>query len=77
MKRQKHTVIYTTNAIESMNMALRKVLKNKRIFPSDEAAFKQIYLAIQNIAKRWTMLIRDSKAALARFAIQFGGRISI
>ena len=50
-------VIYTTNAIESLNMTLRKVMKNKRIFPLDEAAFKQIYLALQNISKKWTMPI--------------------
>ena len=68
-------VIYTTNAIESMNMTLRKVMKNKRIFPSDEAAFKQIYLALQNISKKWTMPIRDWKPALARFMIEFDGRI--
>lgn len=68
-------VIYTTNAIESMNMTLRKVMKNKRIFPSDEAAFKQIYLALQNISKKWTMPIRDWKPALARFMIEFEGRI--
>lgn len=68
-------VIYTTNAIESLNMTLRKVMKNKRIFPSDDAAFKQIYLALQNISKKWTMPIRDWKPALARFMIEFEGRI--
>jgi transposase-like protein len=68
-------VIYTTNAIESMNMALRKVMKNKRIFPSDDAAFKQIYLALQNISKKWTLPIRDWKPALARFMIEFEGRV--
>ena len=60
-------VIYTTNAIESLNMTLRKFIKNKRVFPSDESAFKQIYLAMQIIAKKWTMPIRDWKPALARF----------
>jgi putative transposase len=68
-------VIYTTNAIESMNMTLRKVMKNKRVFPSDDAAFKQIYLALQNISKKWTMPIRDWKPALARFMIEFEGRV--
>ena len=52
-------VIYTTNSIESLNMTLRKVLKNKRFFPSDEAALKQLYLGIKNISKKWTMPIRD------------------
>jgi len=68
-------VIYTTNAIESMNMTLRKVMKNKRIFPSDDAAFKQLYLALQNISKKWTLPIRDWKPALARFMIEFEGRV--
>jgi putative transposase len=69
--------IYTTNAIESMNMTLRKVLKNHRVFPTDEAAMKVIYLAIGNIAKKWTMPIRDWKPALNRFAIEFGDRLPI
>jgi len=68
-------VIYTTNAIESMNMTLRKVMKNKRTFPSDDAAFKQIYLALQNISKKWTLPIRNWKPALARFMIEFEGRV--
>jgi len=68
-------VIYTTNAIESLNMTLRKVMKNKRVFPSDEAAFKQIYLALQNISRKWTMPIQNWKPALARFMIEFEGRI--
>jgi len=69
--------IYTTNAIESMNMTLRKVLKNHRSFPTDESAMKVIYLAIANISKKWTMPIRDWKAALNRFAIEFEGRFPI
>src|SRR6266705_1061131 len=67
-------VIYTTNAIESVNMTLRKVTRNHRIFPSDEAVYKVIYLALQNIAKKWTMPIREWKLALNRFAIEFAGR---
>lgn len=63
------------NAIKSLNITLRKFIKNKRVFPSDEAAFKQIYLAMQIIAKKWTMPIRDWKPALARFTIEFDGRI--
>jgi putative transposase len=66
--------IYTTNAIESLNMTLRKVLRNHRAFPTDESALKVIYLAIHNISKKWTMPIRDWKAALNRFAIEFEGR---
>lgn len=69
--------IYTTNAIESMNMTLRKVLKPHRAFPTDESALKVIYLAIQNISKKWTMPIRDWKPALNRFAIEFGERFPL
>jgi putative transposase len=67
-------VIYTTNAIESVNMTLRKVTRNHRIFPSDEAVYKVLYLAIQNISKKWTMPLRDWKPALNRFAIEFAER---
>ena len=69
--------IYTTNAIESMNMTLRKVLRNHRCFPTDESAMKVVYLALQNISKKWTMPIRDWKAALNRFAIEFEDRFPL
>lgn len=65
-------VIYTTNAIESLNMTLRKVIKNKRVFPTDESVFKVLYLAINNISKKWSMPIKDWKMAMNRFAIEFG-----
>jgi len=68
-------VIYTTNAIESLNMSLRKVTKNRGSFPNDAAMFKLLYLALNNIAKKWTMPIRDWKAALNRFTILFEGRM--
>lgn len=68
-------VIYTTNAIESINMSLRKVTKARSSFPTDEAATKLFYLALRNISKKWTMPIRDWKAALNRFTIQFGDRM--
>jgi len=66
--------IYTTNAIESVNMSLRKVLRNHRSFPTDESVLKVIYLAIAKISKKWTMPVRNWKAALQRFAIEFEGR---
>ena len=66
--------IYTTNAIESMNMSLRKVIKNHRAFPTDESVLKVIYLAIENISKKWTMPIQNWKSALNRFAIEFSDR---
>jgi putative transposase len=68
-------VIYTTNAIESVNMSLRKITKNRGSFPSDEALLKLFYLALNNISKKWTMPIRDWKAALNRFTIQFEERM--
>jgi putative transposase len=67
--------IYTTNTIESLNMTLRKVLKNRPLFPSDEAVFKLLYLALKNIAKKWTMPIRDWSSAMNQFAIIFEGRV--
>ncbi len=70
-------VIYTTNAIESLNMTLRKVTKNKRLFPSDEAAFKQLYLSLQQIMKKWTMPIHNWGCALNRFSIEFPDRMPI
>ena len=69
-------VIYTTNAIESVNMGLRKLTKNRGSFPSDEALTKLFYLALRNISQKWTMPIRDWKAALTRFTIEFADRIS-
>ena len=68
-------VIYTTNAIESMNRSIRKVIKNRGAFPSDEAATKLIFLALKNIAKKWTLPIRDWKAAINRFVIMFEDRV--
>ena len=67
--------IYTTNAIESLNMSLRKVIKNRASFPSDEASFKLLYLALKNIAKKWTMPIKNWSAAMNQFAILFEGRV--
>lgn len=68
-------VIYTTNAIESLNMSLRKVTKNRASFPNDEAMFKLLYLALKNIAKKWTRPIMNWKAAMNRFSIMFEGRV--
>ena len=67
-------MIYTTNAIESINMNLRKFTKTRSFFPTDEAVSKLFDLALNNIRKRWTMPIRNWKAALNRFAIQFDDR---
>jgi len=69
--------IYTTNAIESMNMTLRKASRNHRIFPDDESVLKVMYLAAQNISKKWTMPIRNWGTALNWFAVEFKGRVPL
>lgn len=68
--------IYTTNAIESLNRSLRKVIKTKAVFPDEESVFKLMYLAMNHIAKRWSRPIKNWKAALSHFAILFPGRFS-
>lgn len=67
--------VYTTNAIESLNMTLRKVIKTRASFPNDDAAFKLLYLALRNIAKKWTMPIPHWSQAMQAFAIIFEGRV--
>lgn len=69
-------VIYTTNAIESLNSVIRKATRKRKLFPNDESAMKVVYLAIQNAAKKWTMPIRNWKPALNRFTIEFGDRLN-
>jgi len=64
--------IYTTNAVESLNYQLRKVTKNRSSFPTDDAIFKILYLAIRNASEKWTMPIKDWGQALNQFAIEFG-----
>lgn len=71
-------VIYTTNAIESLNASLRKVTKNRAAFPDDEAIIKIMYLALKKAAKKWTMPIQNWGQALHQFAILFGAdRVAI
>lgn len=69
--------IYTTNAIESINSQIRKLIKNRGHFPNDEAAIKLIYLALINAEKRWSKPIRHWKRALNQFAIRFEGRLPL
>jgi len=68
--------IYTTNAIESLNSVIRKATKKRKVFPTDDSARKVIYLAIQAASKKWTMPIRNWKAALNRFMIEFEDRLT-
>jgi len=69
-------VIYTTNIVESLNSTLRKTVRNRGHFPTENALMKVLYLAIQGVSKKWTMPIRDWKLALNRFAIMFPDRFS-
>jgi len=67
--------IYTTNAIESLNSVVRKAIKNRKVFPTDNSAMKVVYLAIESASKKWTMPIHNWKAALNRFMIEFPDRM--
>ena len=58
-----------------MNMTLRKVIKNKRAFPNDEEVFKKLFMAINNVSKKWTMPIRNWNDAMNWFMIEFSDRI--
>ena len=65
------------NPIESLNYSLRKRLKTRGTFPNDESIVTVLYLALQQMAKRWTRPIRDWKAALNQFVILFGERVPV
>jgi putative transposase len=75
--REIRKAIYTTNAIESLNYQLRKIIKNRGHFPSDDAAFKLLYLALSRAQEKWTMPIRNWKNALNQFAVHFEGRLPV
>lgn len=68
-------IIYTTNAIESLNSSLRKLVFHRGHFPSDEAAIKLLYLGLRNLEKRWNRSAREWNKALGQFAIFFEGRL--
>lgn len=70
-------VIYTTNAVESVNRSLRKLLKTRGALPSDEALLKLLVLALRNITKKWTRPVQHWKEALNHFAILFEDRLPI
>ena len=67
-------IIYTTNIIESLNSGVRKFTKTKTIFPHDDAAFKVVYMAVENIERKWTMPIKNWGLILQQFLIIFGDR---
>jgi putative transposase len=63
--------IYTTNAIESLNSVIRKAIRKRKVFPTDDSALKVVFLAAAQASKKWTMPIKNWKAALSRFIIEF------
>jgi putative transposase len=67
--------IYTTNAIESVNSVIRKFTRNRKIYPSEESALKNVYMAIREAARKWTMPIHHWKQALNHFAILYEDRM--
>lgn len=68
-------IMYTTNTIESLNRCFRKYTKTKSVFPSDESLMKCLYLATQNIMKKWTARYRNWDMILGELSIMFNGRI--
>ena len=70
-------VIYTTNAIESLNMQLRKVSKNRGHFPNDEAATRLLYLALRNITAKWKLPPLGWQSAMNQFAIRYADRLAV
>jgi putative transposase len=70
-------IIYTTNAIESLNNSLKKTIKNRASFPNDEAAIKLLYLSLKNIMKKWTMPVRNWDKALNQLAVLYDDRMPI
>ena len=70
-------IIYTTNAIESLNSVIRKSIRNRKIFPSAQSALKIVYLAIKKASAHWTMLIRNWIPAMNRLAIEYENRFDV
>jgi putative transposase len=73
--REVRRIIYTTNAIESLNYQLRKIIRSKGHFPSEEAATKLLFLALRNAEKKWLMPPQTWKRAMNQFHIHFEGRL--
>jgi transposase-like protein len=70
-------IMYTTNAIESLNSSIRKYTKTKTVFPDDHAVLKAVYLAVANIEKKWTFPVRDWGSVINQLIIKFGDRCGI
>jgi len=70
-------IVYTTNSIEAVNRQLRKIIKTRGHFPTEDAAMKLLWLALRNAEKKWTYPIKDWPPALHQFAIYFPGQIPL
>jgi putative transposase len=70
-------IIYTTNSIEAVNRQLRKIIKTRGHFPTEDAALKLLWLALRNAEKKWTYPIKEWQRALHQFAIYFPGRVPV
>jgi len=71
------TGVYTTNAIESLNYTIQKVIKHRQVFPNDESALKLIFMALRNISKKWTMPFKNWGAVINHFAVIYGDRVPL
>jgi len=69
--------VYTTNVIESLNFSLRKIIKGRAAFPNDESVYRLIYLGLEQVSRKWTMPVRNWKAALQQFAILYEDRLPL
>jgi transposase-like protein len=65
------------DAIESLNFSLRKIIKGRSAFPNDDSVYRLIYLGLEQISRKWTMPIRNWKAALQQFAILYEDRLPV
>jgi transposase-like protein len=68
-------ILYTTNATESLNSQYRRINSSRPVFPSEEALKKALYLATQNITKKWTMKLRDWGQIYGELSILYEGRL--
>ncbi len=71
------SIIYTTNAVESLHKQFRKTTKNRSVFPNDESLVKLLFLTIRNLSAKWSMSVKGWKNALSQFSILYENRIKI
>ena len=67
-------LIYTTNSIEALNRSIRKVIKTRTMFPTDDSVYKLVFLAIKNATKDWNKSVFRWRQAMLQFVVMFGDR---